>query len=92
MTSNLFQTEHLSLRAFEPEDIPDLKNHLNLPGLIGRRYLPWDFSDEMPLSAERVQALMKKWSEKNKGFHLAVILTAENQLIGHLNASWGAPG
>jgi len=43
MTLNLFQTERITLRAFEQEDISAPHTYINAPGLIGRRYILWRF-------------------------------------------------
>ena len=65
-----FQGEQISLKAFEPEDIPSLHTYLNHPELAGRRYIPWGFQGEFPLSRKQVESVYDKWSEEKKGVHL----------------------
>jgi RimJ/RimL family protein N-acetyltransferase len=89
MTPNNFKTENLSFRAFEPDDCSAIQAYLNAPGLTGRRYVPWGFPQDLPLSRTQVGNILKKWSEKEKGFHLAICRAEDDQVIGHINASWG---
>jgi RimJ/RimL family protein N-acetyltransferase len=84
-----FQTDRLRLRAFEPEDLPALHTYLNYSDLTGRRYLPWRFPGEMPLSRAQVEAVLKCWAEAEKAFHLAITLQSDGTLIGHANCDWG---
>ena len=83
-----FSTEDLVLRALEPEDIPELHAILNHPALQGRRYIPWKFPADLPLSKAQVDAVLKKWAEEEKGFRMGVILREEDRLIGHAGCSW----
>lgn len=84
-----FQGEQIRLRAFEPEDIPALHTTLNHPELAGRRYIPWGFPGDFPLSKQQVEAIYKKWSEEQKGIHLAVVLRGALELVGHAECNWG---
>ncbi len=84
-----FETDRLLLRAFEPEDLTALHAYLNYPELTGRRYLPWSFPAELPLSKAQVEKLLKRWSEGEKEFHLAITLQEDGTLIGHANCDWG---
>lgn len=84
-----FETDRLRLRAFEPEDLPALHAYLNYPELTGRRYLPWRFPADLPLSKAQVENLLKRWSEGEKEFHLAITLREDGTLIGHANCDWG---
>ena len=84
-----FQTARLQLRPFEPEDVTALQAYLNHPGLAGRRYLPWGFPGDLPLSRVQVEGILRKWSEGKKDFHLAVVLRESQQLIGHAGCDWG---
>ena len=84
-----FQTERLHLRPFEHEDLPALKEYLNHPELVGRRYLPWGVPGEMPLSSQQVEVVLQKWGEADDESHLAVELIAEPTLIGHLGFGSG---
>jgi [ribosomal protein S5]-alanine N-acetyltransferase len=84
-----FQTPRLYLRPFEPEDGTALAPFLNHPDLAGRRYLPWDFPGDLPLSRKQVDSLLSKWSEGNKEFHLAILLRETQELVGHAVCDWG---
>ncbi|MFX0183803.1 MAG: GNAT family N-acetyltransferase [Candidatus Hodarchaeota archaeon] len=86
--SVLFQGEKIKFRALESEDIPKLCEYLNHPFLLGRRYIPWDFSDLYPLSKKTVEAIYQKWSEMKKGFNLAVTLKETNEFIGYVQSEW----
>ncbi len=84
-----FQGERVSLRAFEPEDKPGLHAFLNHPDLTGKRYIPWRFPREIPLSAKQVEKILEKWGEEEKAVHLAVVLRESQELIGHAFIEWG---
>lgn len=84
-----FKAQDIYLRAFEPEDLTALHTYLNHPGLSGRRYIPWRFSDDLPLSHEHVQAIYEKWSEEEDGVHMAVVQGESGELIGHAEMDWG---
>ena len=84
-----FHGEQIRLRTFEVEDIPALYAYLNHPDLAGRRYIPWGFPGDFPLSKEQVEAIYKKWSEEKKGIHLAVVLRGTLELVGHAECDWG---
>jgi RimJ/RimL family protein N-acetyltransferase len=84
-----FQTDRLRLRAFEPDDLPALQAYLNYSDLTGRRYLPWRFPSEVPLSKSQVEEVLKHWAEAEKAFHLAITLQSDGTLIGHANCDWG---
>jgi RimJ/RimL family protein N-acetyltransferase len=88
MKNDIFHSERFFLRAFEPEDVQAIFEYLNHPGLNGRRYIPWKFSDTLPLSKSQVGAILESWEDSEKQFHLAVVLNGEEQLIGHVNADW----
>jgi RimJ/RimL family protein N-acetyltransferase len=89
--SDMFKwvNERIILQAFEPEQVSLLCSHLNHPELVGRRYLPWEFPDDLPLSCQQAEAIYKKWIEKQKGFNLAIVLPEGRELIGHINCDWG---
>ena len=84
-----FETDRIRLRTFEVEDLPALHAYLNYPDLNGRRYLPWRFPNELPLSKSQVESLIKQWGEGDKEFHLAITLQEDGTLIGHVNCDWG---
>jgi RimJ/RimL family protein N-acetyltransferase len=84
-----FKARDVYLRAFEPEDVPALHNYLNHPDLSGRRYIPWKFSDDLPLSLKKAQGIYEKWSEEEEEIHLAVVLGESGELIGHAEMEWG---
>jgi RimJ/RimL family protein N-acetyltransferase len=84
-----FQTDRLRLRAFEPDDLSALHAYLNYPELTGRRYISWRSPGELPLSKEQVENLLKRWSEREKEFHLAVTFRDDDTIVGHANCDWG---
>ncbi len=96
-----FSQANIRLRPFEPEDAPALQLILNHPGLVGRRYIPWDFPHLAPLSRQQVDGVLKKWAERENGMRLAVIQQTEqrlqtgqrqqpeDQLVGHMVLDWG---
>jgi RimJ/RimL family protein N-acetyltransferase len=83
-----FQTEQLKLRPFEPEDAPALRAYLNHPKLSGRRYVPLGFPEEVPLSLNQVEGIIKNWGEKESEAHLAIELSGKGDLIGHVEFEW----
>lgn len=83
-----FQTEQIKLRPFELHDAPDLRAYLNHPKLSGRRYIPRGFPDEVPLSLNQVEAIIKKWGEEEREAHLAIKLSDKKELIGHAEFEW----
>lgn len=85
---NHFQSEMIFLRPFEPDDLAALLSYLNHPELIGRRYLPWGFPDDLPLTPAQVSKVIERWREDEKGLRLAVVNRLENQLIGHVDCDW----
>jgi RimJ/RimL family protein N-acetyltransferase len=88
MTDSLFQSAQLSLRPFEPDDVPALAAYLNHPDLTGRRYIPWTFPELAPLSQQQVQGIVQKWSQVEKGLQLAVVRRQGQELIGHGGCDW----
>jgi RimJ/RimL family protein N-acetyltransferase len=89
MTNSLFQSEAISLRAFEADDAPALMAYLNHPDLAGRRYTPWQFSDVAPLSPRQVQEIMEKWAKAKKALSLAIVHEESQEVIGHAECDWG---
>lgn len=87
--SFLFQTERTYLRPFEPADLSALQTYLNHPELAGRRYIPWGFSEDLPLSAKQVEGIYNKWCEGENEFHLAVVSQDKQEVIGHTELDWG---
>lgn len=91
-----FSSLTVELRPLRSDDLPTLGAYLNHPELTGRRYIPWEFPNEVPLSEQQVEGIFKKWGEKKKGFVMGVILQESGTLIGHTEADWGwdphAPG
>ena len=83
-----FQDKELLLRPFEPEDIPNLHEYLAHPQLIGRRYIPWSFSDIVPLSKKTVEAIYTKWSEGKKSLVFAIYHKGFPDLLGHSRCDW----
>ncbi len=84
-----FQTEQLKLRPFEMGDAPGLQAYINHPKLGGRRYIPQGFPDEVPLSLNQVEAIIKKWGQEDREAHLAIELSDRQELIGHTEFEWG---
>ena len=84
-----FQSQRVILRAFEPEDLSSLHTYLNHPDLLGRRYLPWGFPDDAPLSKKKLEAVLEKWGKEEDGFNLAVVLQDTQKVIGHAGCDWG---
>jgi RimJ/RimL family protein N-acetyltransferase len=87
---NAFESERLILRPFEPGDAPALRALLNHPELAGRRGLPHGFNEELPLSASQAEKVIGKWSGDEESLHLAIVLRASQELIGHaeLDRGW----
>ncbi|MBE0408794.1 MAG: GNAT family N-acetyltransferase [Anaerolineales bacterium] len=83
------KSKRIVLQAFEPEQISALHAHLNHPALAGRRYIPWEFPDDLPLSYQQVEAVYKTWADQKKGFNLALVLPEGKELIGHISCDWG---
>jgi RimJ/RimL family protein N-acetyltransferase len=83
-----FQDESLELRPFEAEDLKSLQAVLNHPELSGKRYLPDELPGEIPLSAKQVAALLDKWAGEEKAANLAVVLSENQELIGHAEMEW----
>jgi RimJ/RimL family protein N-acetyltransferase len=77
------------LRPFEPEDVSALDSYLNHPDLTGRRYIPWAFPEEPPLSRQQVEAIVQKWNGAEKGFDLAIMHGESHELLGHAGCDWG---
>lgn len=84
-----FEGDKIALRPFEPGDIPGLHAILNHPDLAGRRHIPWRFPEVAPLSRQQVEAIVKRWSEEERAFHLAVERRGSNGLIGVAECDWG---
>lgn len=83
-----FSTEQILLRPFSKEDVPVLHAALNHPELSGRKYIPWDWSDERPLTTGDIEKIIEKWLEKENSFCYAVILRSTQSIIGHACADW----
>lgn len=86
-----FREANIKLRPFEPEDAPALYPILNHPEILGRRYIPWGFPNLTPLTRQQVDAVLKKWAERENGLRLAVVLQMqqEERLVGYLALDWG---
>ena len=84
-----FSSTLVDLRPLTADDLPALEAYLNHPELTGRRCIPWDFPNEVPLSQGQVEGIHKKWEEKKKGFVLGVVDQETKKLIGHVEADWG---
>jgi RimJ/RimL family protein N-acetyltransferase len=89
MTDSIFQGSTITLRPFEPDDVPALEAYLNHPELTGRRYIPWAFSELAPLSRKQVEEISQKWAGEEKSLPLAVVRRETGELIGHAECDWG---
>ena len=86
--TRLFETERLILGPFEPVDLPALHEHLNHPDLAGRRYLPWQFPEDLPLTDKQIEGIYDRWSGEERTLHLAVRSREGLVLIGHAELEW----
>jgi RimJ/RimL family protein N-acetyltransferase len=84
-----FLDEKVKLRPFEAQDAPHLEQYLNHPAISGRRYLPWKYPETAPLSMEVVNQIINDWQAFEQGFHLAVISSPADRIVGHVNVDWG---
>lgn len=97
-----FQGDRVTLRPFEPEDVKDLKDYLNHPDLIGRRCIPWGFSETAPLTEMHVHGILERWAGEEHGLNLAVEAQVRKRsyglggdstdvavLVGHVEMNWG---
>ena len=86
---NIFGSQALSLRPFEPDDLPALRLYLNHPELAGRRYIAWRLPELAPLSASQVEQYFSQLQENQEGFTMAITLGESQELIGHAECDWG---
>jgi len=84
----LFTSEKIHLRPFLHGDLAAVTAYLNHDELVGRRYLPHGFPDALPLAESQIDGVLKKWGEKERGLALAVVHTASDTFIGHVDCSW----
>ncbi len=84
----IFTAERVLLRPLTADDQPAALRYLNHPSLAGRRYLPWGFPGDLPLSQFQIKAIFKKTEEKKKGFTYAIALQEDGAVIGHASADW----
>jgi RimJ/RimL family protein N-acetyltransferase len=87
--SPTFSSMLVDLRPLTADDFPTLLTYLNHQELTGRRYIPWGFPNEVPLSQKQVEGILSKWGEKEKGFVLGIVDQEKGGLIGHVETSWG---
>jgi ribosomal-protein-alanine N-acetyltransferase len=87
--SPTFSSMLVELRPLTADDLPTIAAYLNHPELTGRRYTPWGFPNEVPLSPKQVEGILSKWGEKEKGFVLGIVDQEKGALIGHVESSWG---
>lgn len=88
MNADLMGIETI-FRPFELADAEPLREYLNHPVLIGRRYLPREFPEEIPISPSMMEALIEQWSKTENRVHLAIVHRISRNLIGHASAYWG---
>jgi len=84
-----FSNSVISLRPFTPDDTPALHSYLNLPDLTGRRYIHWDFNQDLPLTLKQVSSLVDKWNEAEEGVTFGIIKQEDSTLLGHCSTHWG---
>lgn len=89
MIRSTFETDLIRFRPFRKEDIDTLEEYLNLPELMGGKYLPWGISEYTPLSKVQIEEILKKWIEKKKGFAFAIEVVENSSFIGHLEIDYG---
>jgi RimJ/RimL family protein N-acetyltransferase len=85
----VFETERIRLRPFTTEDTPDLRAYLSHPELSGRRYIPWKFDEDLPISPRQAEGIIDSWNEIEDGFCYAIVKQSDGILIGHINVDWG---
>jgi len=86
--TGMFKGKQVSLLSFEPKDVTALHAYLNHPDLIGRRYIPWKFSEILPLSLKQLEAICQAWAESENEFHLGIISGEGQELVGHVACEW----
>jgi RimJ/RimL family protein N-acetyltransferase len=88
--SNYFAGVKIDLRQFEPDDQAELARIVNHPLFRGRRYIPWGFPDELDLTPQQIEAVLKQWIEAKNELHLAIIDKAAGRLAGYVefSAEW----
>jgi RimJ/RimL family protein N-acetyltransferase len=84
-----FHADRIILRPIEVEDAATLHAWFNHPDLLGRRYMPWDVSEGMPLSMQQVEAIVQKWAAPEKAMHLIVMLREHKIPVGYAECDWG---
>lgn len=84
-----FSSILVELCPFKADDLSALSSYLNHPDLTGRRYIPWEFPQDLPLSDEQIEGVLKKWEEKKKGVVMGIFSHENETLIGHIVADWG---
>lgn len=86
--SNPFSGDSVTLRRFEPEDAPELAAYLNSPALTGRRGIPDQFDEVLPLSLKQASQIIEKWSSGDRSAELAVVENKSGKLAGHVMSDW----
>jgi RimJ/RimL family protein N-acetyltransferase len=84
----IFQSNRLTLRPFEATDIQEFQAYINDPELAGRRYLPQEFPNDLPLSSHQAEGVLQRWGQVDQEAHLAIVLRSDNSLIGHAEYEW----
>jgi RimJ/RimL family protein N-acetyltransferase len=87
--SPTFSSMLVELRPLTADDLPALGAYLNHPELTGQRYIPWGFPNDVPLSSTKVEGILAKWNEKEKGFVLGIVDQEKKTLLGHVEVDWG---
>ena len=88
MQQNPLESEEIRFRPFTEEDCPEIYEYLNHPSLLGRRNVPWGFTENLPLSTSQIESILKKWIAKEKGFCFAIEEKSSRNLLGHIELNW----
>ncbi|MHA1941698.1 MAG: GNAT family N-acetyltransferase [Candidatus Hodarchaeales archaeon] len=88
MQQNPFENEKIRFRPFTKDDTLELNEYLNHPALLGRRNVPWGFPENLPLSADQIESIIKNWLSKKKGFCYAIEEKSTGNFLGHVDCDW----
>ena len=53
----IFTAERVFLRPFHENDQASVQRYMNDPALAGRRYAPWGFPKDLPLSTAQIEQI-----------------------------------
>jgi RimJ/RimL family protein N-acetyltransferase len=89
MSSVPFRGRLVALRPFDPEDAQRLRVIINHPDLAGRRGLPDEFPEYLPLSSKDIDQLLNNWSDQKRGYHLAIESLEDLLVVGYAECEGG---